>query len=340
MEKHATDEGDRIALRACNGNYLCAKAPSSKSDALAPVLASSHNLGDDELFGVVRAGGGTEAVAGVRLGKPSREEREEAWAEEELARQQAVARSQAVRMMKSLSPPLSKVAHIGSHPFTARAGRAPLLALLPRVMSDSGEDVGALLSNLSFLAAKGKIFGVPHLVADLSAYGGDFGEAMKLFLLTPEGDAAAVGGTLIQCLSDRRSPSMSSLLHRALERAQSAAEASLKQAQEAAGGGLDIVGAMRAKETLEAHAEAGSTGLLRHKEQVSTALQKLDERIKIMREFPDEVMKKFCQMGHLTSPETALAFGALANGLGSCQIAALPAYPMRLRLLVVPLLDF
>lgn len=81
----------RVSFRACNGKYLAVK-PAQGGGAhgaggMGLVVAGSINLGEDEMMGVVRAGGG-DAVVNLRIGKCLMEEREEAWQEDARIRSQ------------------------------------------------------------------------------------------------------------------------------------------------------------------------------------------------------------------------------------------------------------
>jgi hypothetical protein len=89
VERHATDEGDRISFRACNGKFLAAKpVPGGGAHGgISHVIAGAGHPGEDEMMGVVRAGG-AEAVVNVRIGRCLREEREDAWVQDAKSRSQ------------------------------------------------------------------------------------------------------------------------------------------------------------------------------------------------------------------------------------------------------------
>jgi hypothetical protein len=202
-------------------------------------------------------------------------------------------------MIRGLSPGLLRLAHLGTHPFTVRNGREPNLELLPRVLADAGEGMEAtLLSNLTFLNAKGMVFGVLPLLSDLSKIQGGFFVEMAKFLSTEEGEAAVLGGTLIAKLSEKRG-GMGSEIKAALDRVEEAASAAVVKAEAAAGGGFDIVNAVRCKEILEAWVECGAPALMGSKEKgkITKVLEGLEKRIGVMKEFPDDVFQTFGKNG-------------------------------------------
>lgn len=203
-------------------------------------------------------------------------------------------------MVRGLSPCLLRLAHVGTHPFTVRNGRWGTLDMLPRALSEAGEGMeAALLSNLSFLNAKGMVFGVLPLLSDLSMIDSGFSGEMSKFLQTDEGEAAVLGGTLIPKLAEKRA-GMGSGIKEALDRMQSAASGAVAKASDAAaGGGFDIVNAVRCKEAVDAWVECGAVSLLGSKEaeKLPALLEKLGKRIALMKQFPDDVFQKFCQNG-------------------------------------------